>query len=167
MAVAAVLAWYCIHGAAGDLQGLVAVLALAGLLALGAGLLNVWAPLNAVAVASLGTAYLVLLYARDVDLDAAAPAVAAALLLVTELAWFSLEQASTAANHPRLLARRLALIGGLAMGAAGAGYLLLLVAVAPLPGGLVYTAAGAAAALAAIGLVGRLLGARRNSPPLA
>ncbi|MEP7105137.1 MAG: hypothetical protein ABI838_04755 [Chloroflexota bacterium] len=167
MAVAAALAWYSIYGAAGDLGGLVATLALGGLVALGAGLLNVWAPLNAVGVAGLGIGYLVLLYAREVDVDAAAPAVAAALLLVTELAWFSLEQATATANHPHLLARRLALIGGLAVGAAGAGYLLLLVAAAPLPGGVAYTAAGAAAALAAIGLVTRLVGARRNTPPLA
>jgi hypothetical protein len=162
MAVAAALAWYCIYGAAGDLAALVAVPALGGLLLLGAGLLNVWAPFNALGVACLAIAYLALLYVRGIQVDGAAPAVAAALLLVTELAWFSLEQATTAANHPRLLARRLALIGGLTVGAAGIGYLLLLVAVAPLPGGVVYTAAGAAAALAAIGLLGRLVGSRRD-----
>lgn len=161
MAVAAALAWYCIYGAAGDLGALVTLPALAGLLLLGAGLLNVWAPLNAAGVACLAAAYLVLLYVRGSEVDGAAPAVAAGLLLVAELAWFSLEQAAAAAGHPRLLARRLALIGGLALGAAGFGYLLLLVAVAPLPGGVAYTAAGAAAALAAIGLLGRLVGSRR------
>lgn len=162
MAVAAAVAWYCIYEAAGDLDGLVAVLALGGLLFLGAGVLNVWAPFTAVGAGCLGTAYLVLLYARGVDVDAAAPAIAAALLLACELAWSSLEQATIAGNHPRLLARRLALIGGLSVGAAGAGYLLLLIAVAPLPGGVAYTAAGAAAALAAIGLLGRLVGSRRS-----
>ena len=160
MAVAAALAWYCMYGAAGDLGALVALPALGGLLLLGAGLLNVWAPLHAAGVACLAAAYLILLYVRGIEFDGAAPAVAGALLLVTELAWFSLEQATTAANPPHLLARRLALIGGLAVGAVGIGYLLLLVAAAPLPGGLAYTAAGAAAALAAIGLLGRLVGFR-------
>jgi hypothetical protein len=161
MAVAAAVAWYCIYGAAGGLEALVATLALAGLLALAAGMLNVWAPLNALGAGALATAYLVLLYARGNQVDGTAPAVAAALLLVTELAWFSLEQATIAGNHPLLVARRLALIGGLAVGAAGVGYLLLLIAVAPLPGGVAYTAAGAAAALASVGVLGRLVGSRR------
>ncbi len=50
------------------------------------------------------------------------------------------------------------------MAAAGLGYLLLLVAAVPLPGGVAYTAAGAAAALAAVGVLGRLLGGRRAQP---
>jgi len=139
----------------------VVAFAISGLVALAAGLLNVWAPFSALGAGSLGAAYLGLLYSRGDELGAGAPAVAAALLLVTELAWFSLEQATSPANQPGLLARRLALIGASVMGAAGLGYLLLLVAAAPLPGGVAFTAAGAAAALAAVGVLGRLLGPRR------
>jgi len=159
--MAGALAWYCIYGAVGDLRPLVVALAFAGLLALAAGLLNVWAPFNALGAGCLGAAYLALVYSRGEQLGAAAPAAAAALLLVTELAWYSLELAGSAANHPLLLARRLALIGAEAVGAAGLGYLLLLSAAAPLPGGVAYTAAGAAAALAAVGLLGRLVASRR------
>jgi len=139
----------------------VVLFACSGLLALGAGLLNLWAPLNGLGAGCLGAAYLALLYSRAEPLGAGAPAVAAGLLLVTELAWFSLEQAGSSANHPLLLARRLALIGALAVGAAGLGYLLLLIAATPLPAGVAYTAAGATAALAAVAILGRLVGSRR------
>ncbi|HEY8641880.1 MAG TPA: hypothetical protein VIO84_03850 [Candidatus Dormibacteraeota bacterium] len=160
--MAGALAWYCIFGAVGDLRPLVVLFAFSGLFALGAGLLNVWAPFNALGAGCLGAAYLALVYSHGEELGAAAPAVAAALLLIAELAWYSLELAGNAANDPRLLARRLALIGVQAVGAAGLGYLLLLVAAAPLPGGVAYTAAGAAAALAAVGVLARLVGSRRT-----
>ena len=160
--MAGALAWYCIFGAVGDLRPLVVLLAFGGLAALGAGLLNLWAPFNAFGAGSLGAAYLALVYARGEELGAAAPAVAGALLLVAELAWCSLELAGSSAHHPRLLARRLALIGAQAVGAVGLGYLLLLIAAAPLPGGVAYTAAGAAAALAAVGVLSRLAGSRRT-----
>jgi hypothetical protein len=159
--MAGALAWYCIYGAIGDLRPLVVLFAFGGLLALAAGLLNVWAPFNAVGAGCLGAAYLTLVYSRSEELGAAAPAVAAALLLVTELGWYSLELAGNSANDPRLLARRLALIGVQAVGAAGLGYLLLLIAAAPLPAGVAYTAAGAAAVLAAVGVLSRLVGTRR------
>lgn len=136
--------------------------AFAGLVALAAGLLHVWAPFNAFGAGALGAAYLTLLYARGEVVGADAPAVAGALLLVTELAWFSLEQAAAPANQPVLLARRLALIGGSAVAAAGVGYVLLLVAAAPLPAGVLYTAAGALAALAAVGVLVRLLRSQRS-----
>ena len=48
------------------------------------------------------------------------------------------------------------------MGAVGLGYLLLLIAAAPLPGDVAYTAAGAAAALAAVGVLSRLVRSRRT-----
>ena len=57
-------------------------------MALAAGLLHIWAPFNALGAGALGAAYVALLYARGEELGASAPAVAAGLLLVTELAWF-------------------------------------------------------------------------------
>ncbi len=97
--------------------------------------------------------YLAGLALQGVRLDLSAPLYAAGLYLAGELAYASLE------------ARRPGGLGGLRFGlgvclvaaaGASAGYLLVLLTLLPVAGGLVLTALGAAAAVGAAGLAGRL-----------
>lgn len=62
------------------------------LLALVAGVVNGWSPLVPVAAALAGGLYAAELAIADAPLDVAVPAVAAGLLLCTELAYWSLEE---------------------------------------------------------------------------
>jgi len=152
LGLAAGLALFVIRGLDGAalvLAGLGAAAALAGILAALAGL---WPAGAWVGAALIGLDYVLVTWLPGGPVDASSPAVAAALLLTVELAHLSLRVPADA----RALARRLLALAGLGVGSAGLGWLLLLAASLPLPGGWVTTALGAAAAVAAMALVARV-----------
>ena len=109
----------------------------------------------AVGVALLGAAYTVSLIAGDVGLDRASPVVAAVLLVVAELGYWSVDLRDAIAYEPGMLARRAAFIGFLALGALAVGAVLL--AAVDLPGldGTAVSVAGAVAAAGAFVLLWR------------
>jgi hypothetical protein len=120
------------------------------LLALGAGLLLRRPAGIPAALVLLGGGYSLFLTAEDVSLDRRAAVIAAALLLVSELAYWSLELRSGIADEPGSYLRRVAMLALLALGAAAvAGGLLALVDVTG-RGGLAVEIAGVGAALAAL-----------------
>jgi hypothetical protein len=97
------------------------------------------------------------LVARDADvLDAAAPLVGCALLLVAELAYWSVELAGTAREERPVLLRRLTAMLGLAAGALALGAAVLAATALPLGGGLAWNLVGVAAAAAALALIAGL-----------
>jgi len=112
-----------------------------------------------VAVIALGTGYAVALAIDGGPLDGRAPVVAAALFVLAELAYWSLELRDAVADEPGAHLRRIGLLSVLAVGALALGAALLaLVDTDPL-GGIGLEALGAVAAVAALALVA--LGARR------
>jgi len=98
-----------------------------------------------VAVGLLAAEYLASLYVRGVQLDVTAPIYAACLFVCGELGWLGVDGG---AGSPRWPARWFA-TAGLALAGAALGWVLVIVATVPLAGGLVVTALGVAAALAA------------------
>lgn len=131
---------------------------LAGLLALAlllAGLSGLAPASIAVALALLAAEFLAGLAASGSTLDLASPVYAGGLFLCGELAYASLEAGRPGALGGRRLwpAVGLVLLAGLA-----AGYLLLVVALLPLPGGLALTALAGLGAVGLLGLAGRLAG---------
>jgi hypothetical protein len=120
------------------------------LVALGAGLLFRRPAAIPAALVLLGGGYGLLLAAEDVSLDRRAALIATALLLVSELAYWSLELRSGIVDEPGSYLRRVALLALLALGAAAlAGGLLALVDVTG-RGGLAVEIAGVGAALAVL-----------------
>jgi hypothetical protein len=120
----------------------------AGLLALGCGLLG-WVPGIGWAVALLAVDYGVALVGRS-GTDPAAPLEAAGLLLVAELAAWSLECRTRAEDGPGVLAwrlRRLLVLEGVAL---GAGAVVLAAANLPAHGGTSLSAIGVASAVAVL-----------------
>lgn len=103
----------------------------------------------AVGVALLGAAYAVSLVAGAVELDRGSPAVAAALLVVAELGYWSVDLRDTIAYEPGMLARRAAMIGALALAGLAAGGVVLTVVDLPGLDGVAVTVAGAVAAAGA------------------
>ena len=103
-----------------------------------------WPSLLPAGLACVGGSYAVLLGLRGGAVDAAAPAVAAALFVAAELGFWSLER-SPARYERAALARRLLGIGG---GAVATGLVgsLVLVAASGVSGGVGLEAAGVAAA---------------------
>ena len=85
--------------------------------ALGAASVRGWAVLSPVAAALAGGLYGVELAIADAPLDVAAPAVAAALLLTAELAYWSLEERRRWRGDPGDGVRRVALVALLGVGA--------------------------------------------------
>jgi hypothetical protein len=115
-----------------------------------------------VALLALGGGYGVSLGVEGGELDARAPALAAALFLLAELAYWSLELRGAVADERGAYLRRIGLLATLALGtlAVGAG-LLALVDVGE-RGGLALEALGAFAAVAALAIVA--LATRRPEP---
>ena len=131
---------------------LVAVGLLALALLLG-GLVLRWSAALAVGVALLGTQQAVRLALGPDSLDSWTPLLAGGLLLVAELAWWSLEPRVTAWSQPGLAARRL---GAVLLACAGASVLsavVLVAAGAPLSGGFGLELAGVIAATGTLTLV--------------
>jgi hypothetical protein len=130
--------------------------AVAGALAcllLGAGLalrLPLTVPL---AVLALGAGYGVSLGVEGGALDTRAPALGAALFLLAELAYWSLELREAVADEPGAYLRRVGLLSALALGALAVGAGLLAVVDAGERGGVALEALGAVAAVAALAIV--------------
>ena len=114
-----------------------------------------WAAGAWIAQALLALAYLLGVLARGGEIDTAAPAVAAALLLAGELAALSRALADGQVATSRELGRRLVGLAALGVASAGAGWVLLAASAAPLPGGPLTTLVGAVAAVAALSLAAR------------
>jgi len=101
-------------------------------------------------------AYVLSLLVHGSGIDEAAPLVAAALLLCGELASWSLDERTHIPAARGLVASRAAALAALVGAGLGAGALVVALAAAPLGRGLAWTIAGAAAAVAAVALAGRL-----------
>lgn len=123
------------------------------LLALVLALAGWWAAGAWVAQALLGSLYVAVVALQSPEVDTSAPAVAAALLISGELAVLAHSLLAGLLLDPRELARRLLVLAGLGMGAVAVGWLLIAGSVTALPGGMLTTALGAAAAVGAIGVV--------------
>ena len=107
------------------------------------------------AVVCLVVAYTVSLVVHGASVDERAPLVATALLLGTELASWSLEEGNAIAAEPPVLRARIVALALLAGGGLATSALVVAVAAAPPARGLVWTVAGAAAAVLAVGLAVR------------
>ena len=133
-------------------------LAVPALLLYAAGLVGRWGGGLAGAIALLALEYLLSLYLRDASLDVVAPVYAVALFLCAELGWLALEGRETGGPWP---GRAFGLLA-VALGGGGLGFVVLALAVLPLPGGPLLTAAGGAAVVAAAVLLARLANASRR-----
>lgn len=109
------------------------------------------------AVVIVAAGYAGTLVIRDADaFDAGAPLVACALLLVAELAFWSVELAGIGQAEPRTLLRRLGAMLALAVVALGLAAGVLVATAVPLGGGLIWNLVGVAAAAGAIALIAKL-----------
>ena len=129
------------------------------LLAAGLGLR--FAPALPVAVAILGSEYVALLGFEGDALDTRAPVVAAALLAVAELGYWSLELRRPVAAEPGTSLRRLGLLAALLGGVVAVGVVLLVLVESVSAGGPAVDLLGAVAAVGALALLA--LAARRTS----
>jgi hypothetical protein len=101
--------------------------------------------------------------ARDsAALDPAAPLVGGTLLVVAELAYWSVELRGKESEGRSVLVRRLAMLAALTAGAIGLGAGVLAATALPLGGGLVWNLVGVAAAVAALALIARLASVERS-----
>jgi hypothetical protein len=130
--------------------GLLAVVFLAGALA------GRFAGLLPWALALAGAAYAGFLVIREGSIDAYAPIYGAGLLLVAELAYWSIERRVPAPPGEGLTFRRGMLVVAGCVGAGGVGALILAVAEVSVRGGLWLEALGVAAAVGSIALLARL-----------
>jgi hypothetical protein len=125
-----------------------------GAAALGAGLVLRRPGLVAPSVVLVAAGYAGALLVRDAEqLDPAAPLVACALLLLAELAYWSIELAQTARAEGRVLARRAGAVLALAAASLALGAGVLAVTELPFGGGLAWNLVGLAAAAAAVTLI--------------
>jgi len=113
-----------------------------------------------VAVALLGTEYVALLAFEGEALDTRAPVVAAALLAVAELGYWSLELRGPVADEAGTSLRRLGLLAALLLGVLALGVVVLALAEAVSAGGPAVDLLGAVAAVSALALLA--LAARRT-----
>ena len=107
------------------------------------------------AVLALGAGYGVSLGVEGGALDGRAPALAAALFLLAELAYWSLELRDAVADEQGAYLRRIGLLSALALGALAVGAGLLALVDAGERGGVALEAVGALAAVAALAIVAR------------
>ena len=112
-----------------------------------------WSPLVPVAAALAGGLYGVELAIADAPLDVAAPAVAAALLLSAELAYWSLEERARWRGDAGEGLRRAALVALLGVGALLVGVLMLALVDAVRARGLALDLLGALAAVTVLATV--------------
>jgi hypothetical protein len=107
--------------------------------------------------------YAASMVARDsAALDPAAPLVGGTLLVVAELAYWSVELRGKESESRSVLVRRLAMLAALTAGAVGLGAGVLAATALPLGGGLVWNLVGVAAAVAALALIARLASVERS-----
>ena len=147
------MAAFLLSGLDGDVLRLAAFVVGFAVAALLVALAGWWAAGGWVTQAVLAALYLAVVALRSPDVDTSAPAVAAALLVSGELAVLARSLLDGLLLDPRELARRLAVLAALGVGAIASGWLLLAISVAALPGGMITTAIGAVAAVGAIGVV--------------
>ena len=130
--------------------------AVIALLLLLTGLTLPWPGGLAWAVLPLASAYLLSLYISGRTLDVAAPLLGVALLLMVEFGSLSLELGRPMRMSGQVVARRVGALAALAAGCLLLGYSLLLLAAAPLEGGVPLTAAGLLAAVAVLAMIALL-----------
>jgi hypothetical protein len=133
----------------------VAIVGGLGVAVLAAALILRLLPLITAGLALLGAAYAVLFALRGATIDVRAPLYGAALLVVAELAFASVELRAGRAE-PALAARRAATLVLVAAGAVVTGLVVLAVAATPLDGGVGLEAVGVAAAVALLVALGRV-----------
>jgi hypothetical protein len=136
-----------------------AALATMAAVLLAAGLLARVALVVPVTVSLLGAAYVALLGFESDTLDNRAPLVAAALLAVAELAYWSLELQGAVSDEPGTYLRRIALLAVQLAGVTTVGVVLLAVVEGVETGGVAIEILGAVAAVGALALLA--LAARR------
>jgi hypothetical protein len=117
------------------------------------GLLARWSAALAVGVALLGAQQAVRLSLGPDALDTWTPLVAGALLLVAELAWWSIEPRVPAWSQPLLAGRRLLTVLVACAGASAVSAVVLVASGAPLSGGVGLELVGILAATAAVAVV--------------
>jgi hypothetical protein len=108
------------------------------------------------AFALAGAQYAAFLVIRETSIDGYAPVYAAGLLLVAELAYWSIERRVPGPSGEGLTFRRGTLLLAACVGAGGVGGLILAMAELSVRGGLWLEALGVAAAVGAIALLARL-----------
>lgn len=146
---AALLAWTLLLI---DSRGLLAVAAFAGvpgLVVLAIALVLGWSVLVPWSVVSLGAAYAVSLHGTDA-IDSRAPVVGALLVLVAELAYWSVERRAPIGDEAGLHLRRAATVLATTAAAAAVGAALLTATAVPLGGSVAWDGLGLAAAAAAV-----------------
>jgi hypothetical protein len=123
------------------------------------------AGLVAPGLVALLLAYATSLVARDsAALDPVAPVVGGALLVVAELAYWSVELRGKEPEDRAVVVRRLATLAALTAGAIGLGAAVLAATALPAGGGLVWNVVGVAAAVAALALIARLASGGATPP---
>ena len=127
--------------------------ALTASLLLAAGLALRFSPALPVAVAILGGEYVALLGFEGEALDTRGPVIAAALLAVAELGYWSLELRHPVADEAGTSLRRLGLLAGLLIVVVGLGVVVLALVEAVSAGGPAVDLLGAAAAIGALALL--------------
>ena len=130
-----------------------AAAAAAGLLLLAVGLAVRWSAALAFGMVALGAEQAVRLALGPNEVDAWTPAYAAGLLLVAELAWWSVEPRVAAWSEAAVVLRRFGAVVGLCAASAVIAALIVMAAGAPLHGGLGLELVGVVAAVAAVGVV--------------
>ena len=139
--------------AAGTLQATSARVAALALVALVAALVLGWAPLVPLAIALVGGSYVAQLAVDDAALDTLAPVLAVGLVLVAELAYWSLEEREHVPGDPGDGLRHGAFVAILGLGALLAGAALLALADSVRAQSLALDVLGAAAAAAILAAV--------------
>lgn len=152
--------------ASGALQAASVRLAAVALLVLVAAVVLGWSPLVSAAIALAGGMYGIQLALDDAALDTSAPVIAAALVLVAELAHWSLEERERVPGDPGEGLRHASVVAMLAIGALLVGAMLLALVDAVRAESLaldVLGAIAAAAVLAAVVIAARARGRGRIS----
>jgi hypothetical protein len=103
-----------------------------------------------------GAEYAVFLVIREGSIDGWAPVYGAGILLVAELAYWSIERRVPGAPEEGLTSRRATLVFAACVAAGGVGGLILAIGELSIRGGLWLEAIGVAAAVGAIALLARL-----------
>ena len=127
-------------------------------------LATAWAPGVGWVLWALVLGYLLCLLAQPRQVDEGAPVAGAALFLMAELAYWSIELRPPARQARELPGQRLTTILGVVLAAEALGALALLTASPGADAGIVLDAAGVAAGVAAIALLLGLLGRHRGEP---
>jgi hypothetical protein len=135
----------------------------AGLFFLGIGLAARWSAALALGILCLGAEQALRLALGSSTIDAWTPAYAAGLLLVAELAWWSVEPRVGAWSEGAVVLRRVGAVVGMCAAGAVVSALIVVAAGAPLNGGVSLELVGVMAAVGAVAVVATI--ARRPAGP--